>query len=699
MNPVKELILYNLRDKNKFINFINETCNIDVLLKVEETEMRTKKKQNIDEIILSIEKNLRMNYKESIFKDIKLIDYIPKSVFRSLHSTTYHNVKTINGYHFDICKSALQKYIRRGLFNQALFFAAEMDMFRFIENGKSSWTNFYNRIRVIIFEDIGLASPSILFIADSILKKLSTAGGLTCPELMNLVYFMATSKHTRFYSHIGAWTRFLIAEASPGGVEIPQRSWLSNKIKFKFKKEELDCKTAGPYGVDLEDIINSIIFCLENKKKEMFYFLKKILDMEKLPAKRNNSTRPGFILFDLIYLFCTTKNEINTLKICIDWYKTMKNREQFLCVIHPFYIIFFRDILISRWTNPPEINSETRILLDTGYNRVLTGDRINDVDDYVIDMHTKQGRNAGKNSADFAIEGSFVAYDDFVFDDMNTIYIQEKLKQGRIRSEKETFYLKSRAQLNTGIAKQDVYFATEKSTGINVVVKGPYLTYNSAVKVFNIISILNLFEGVNVSQPTIKLLKSDMFETTPLGIRKQVGKNEERYFLISKDVFNQQEYPIVVKESKLWPPTNVVDYDKLFLNNDFGFGNIKSIPESAMFSFLLQFSARYVFEIGDFASRNFIRNKNNCYLLDAENINVSKTITFSRADKDILFEFYNKNREKHKSIMEKWLSPGQSFNDKWSICKDVLKIDDKNIEKFKKNIHDLIENFELILNL
>ena len=28
-----------------------------------------------------------------------------------------------------------------------------------------------------------------------------------------------------------------------------------------------------------------------------------------------------------------------------------------------------------------------------------------------------------------------------------------------------------------------------------------------------------------------------------------------------------------------------------------------------------------------------------------------------------------------------------------------LKIDDKNIEKFKKNIHDLIENFELNLHL
>ena len=300
MNPVKELILYNLRDKNKFINFINETCNIDVLLKVEETEMRTKKKINIDEIISSIiKKNLRMNYKQSIFKDIKLIDYIPQSVFRRLHSTTYHNVKTINGYDFDICKSALQKYIRRGLFNQALFFAAEMDMFRFIANGKSSWTNFYNRIRVTIFEDIGLASPSILFIADSILKKLSKTG-LTCPELMNLVYFMATSKHTRFYSHIGAWTRFRIAEADRrevGEIKILKSDLLSNKIKFIFKKEE----------IDLENIINSIIFCLENKKPEMFYFLKKILDLEKLPAKRNKNTRPGFILFDLISLFCSTQ--------------------------------------------------------------------------------------------------------------------------------------------------------------------------------------------------------------------------------------------------------------------------------------------------------------------------------------------------------------------------------------------------------
>ena len=42
MNPVKELILYNIRDNNKFINFINTTCKL--VLKVEETEMLT----NID---------------------------------------------------------------------------------------------------------------------------------------------------------------------------------------------------------------------------------------------------------------------------------------------------------------------------------------------------------------------------------------------------------------------------------------------------------------------------------------------------------------------------------------------------------------------------------------------------------------------------------------------------------------------------
>lgn len=360
MNPIKELILYNLRDKNKFINFINKTCNIDVLLKVEETEMRTKKKINIDGIILLIKKNLRMNYEKSVFNNITLIDNIPQSVFRSLHSTTYRKVKTINGYNFDICKSALQKYIRRGLFNQALFFAAEMDMFRFIDNGKSSWTNFYNRIRVTILEDIGLASPSILFIADSILKKLSTSKGVTCPELMDLVYFMATSKHTRFYSHIGAWTRFLIGEAgrsAVGEIKISKSDLLSNKIKFKFKKEEQIKLKIKEEEIDLENIINSIIFCLENKKTEMFYFLNKILDRNldlKLPAKRNNSTRPGFILFDLIKLFCTTKNEINTLEICINWYKKLKNKEQFLCVIHPFYIIFFQRDCKFKMDHPSE---------------------------------------------------------------------------------------------------------------------------------------------------------------------------------------------------------------------------------------------------------------------------------------------------------------------------------------------------------
>ena len=51
-----------------------------------------------------------------------------------------------------------------------------------------------------------------------------------------------------------------------------------------------------------------------------------------------------------------------------------------------------------------------------GYTRVLRGDREAAVDDYVIDMHTKKGRAKGKDRADFAIEGSFVAYDDFSFD-------------------------------------------------------------------------------------------------------------------------------------------------------------------------------------------------------------------------------------------------------------------------------------------
>lgn len=66
---------------------------------------------------------------------------------------------TENGYNFSECASALQKCIRRGLEEEAMFWAAEIE------------TKFHDylwkRLQVISVEDIGLADPqAVLYVAE-----------------------------------------------------------------------------------------------------------------------------------------------------------------------------------------------------------------------------------------------------------------------------------------------------------------------------------------------------------------------------------------------------------------------------------------------------------------------------------------------------------------------------------------------------
>ncbi len=67
-----------------------------------------------------------------------------------LACTTYRSVRTVSGYPFDVAKSALQKFIRRGDFDRAMIMAVECFSFRLIHDagggGGASYTNFINRL-------------------------------------------------------------------------------------------------------------------------------------------------------------------------------------------------------------------------------------------------------------------------------------------------------------------------------------------------------------------------------------------------------------------------------------------------------------------------------------------------------------------------------------------------------------------------
>src|SRR5438105_4050114 len=66
----------------------------------------------------------------------------------------FGQLKTLGGYFNSECTSAMQKCIRRGMEEQALFWATELDLAGY---GTYVW----KRLRIIASEDIGLADPSV----------------------------------------------------------------------------------------------------------------------------------------------------------------------------------------------------------------------------------------------------------------------------------------------------------------------------------------------------------------------------------------------------------------------------------------------------------------------------------------------------------------------------------------------------------
>lgn len=72
--------------------------------------------------------------------------------------TNYRNERSERGYNLSELISGLQKYIRRGMEDQALKCVQELYGFSWVEGGQRIWTNAIHRLQLIFLEDIGLGN-------------------------------------------------------------------------------------------------------------------------------------------------------------------------------------------------------------------------------------------------------------------------------------------------------------------------------------------------------------------------------------------------------------------------------------------------------------------------------------------------------------------------------------------------------------
>jgi len=570
----------------------------------------------------------------------------------------YRNVRSVNGFPFDILKSALQKYIRRGLVKKAQFFACELDMFRIyrIRTGnndpvlKSCITNFFNRLRIIYLEDIGLANPELLFYVNSKLEKVQNETSFS-RDLCDLIREMCFSLHTRFYSY----------------VKLDQRT-----------DEKVDEASLPEYITEFKNL-------LRTKSVQAWGVCRKILELPSVDKKIYGltSSRAGFLIFKILREFLPSELVSKTIQTCESWYRNLTCKESFLCCMHPILLYVYENSIPSSYvsTDRSSLKSYTNVVLEKPFR----------VNDYVMDKHTSNGRKNGMNDVNFAVEGSLVTLEYTNFPDFFNLkesYIQSKIKNSFIENlEKEDSILtfKARAQLVTSAFKQDTYFA-ETEEKEKVVVKGPFLEFNHHLSTVQ--SIFRLLEGVNTIPFTVKLLIPSGIKSA-LGMRNKFEDGQAGYFYIFKDIFDG-EYKTVSKSSKVWPETEVVDFEEFFKREDCSFGKPSSFMNSAnaLFSFLIQIAVRKVFALGDFAYRNFIRKGEKVWNIDVEKFNIGRELRFAKDEKEILRKTLRENMDMLRSVLENWRGTERV----WVLCENLYPDND-----FKKVLESFISEPESIL--
>jgi hypothetical protein len=135
---------------------------------------------------------------------------------------------------------------------------------------------------------------------------------------------------------------------------------------------------------DIRPLVNNFIWCMENKDISVYYWMHQILDIEKLKEKRPKSTRSGFLIFDIINKLKMVPDR-KTYNICVEWYKNMSMKEQFLCVVHPVMLYILSDYVPEYIPNPePEKYDDYN-----AYNRSLLNIPI-ELDTYIYDKHTNR---------------------------------------------------------------------------------------------------------------------------------------------------------------------------------------------------------------------------------------------------------------------------------------------------------------------
>lgn len=564
----------------------------------------------------------------------------------------FRHEKSLNGHSLTVLKSALQKYIRRGLTDKAIWVAGELLTFDLSDderNKKRIVTNIRHRLQIIFLEDIGDFGmwPKI----DSLIQQW------TPNSIHEAVSLMCMAKKARIGSHAKAVATLRTAtdvEVSSVLTEFPGIGELLSEFKQSYEviSEE---KWRGELRRHLRS---------QNGQAVMWAWL---ISQDAKKRRVGPVSKPVYQVFQQL-----RKVGLDVFSHLSDipekWYKDLSSlKENFLTWMIPLLAILN--------DHPYDMNADIKY---TSPETLFTNQEMNNptnsvtFDSFVYDMHT--GKKSSNSYKVFAKQGALVhpenktilcplwhkVYDlrkELADDAMKEIRKQKKKSTSKklvkrynrpssssfsrapppkkrkvvihgpeVKLETEEYEFMNRIQINTSSSKTDVYLAVETETGKVVVVKGP-LGPRSSV---DFASAVNEWKE-EIGLPFHTYLKEvkmipDRWDTIPLGVRNSIDRDIPQSFLVSGCLFeHRHRYPTKGHQSKIWPRTIVINWRTRQMTPyiwNIDYFDLLDDPNLKR-DYIYGLIARYITGVGDMADRNFLRVSGRLFSLDEETPSIS----------------------------------------------------------------------------
>ena len=609
-------------------------------------------------------------------------------------STTHHHQITWNGYPADVIKSGLQKYIRRGMIEKALYCAGECDLFKEAPNagqGEGIRTNFLHRLMVIFMEDVENMSlwPDMTHKMKEIFEERKKENRDKAKEerlISEVVIQLGASTKARMCSHIRA---VFNPKYKPIRGSYPLLHPLWDAIEQNEKEKTLgtlehNCKLYSKYVKEKNILAVYYGFQIEGSE-------------EKLKEKILRSFDPVWYLFQQLLNPMDPKQSAVVNKF-IEWNKEHMGKlgESFMCWLLP---LLYHLGVISQGELP---NVDfTAYPMNWDQNRA--GVKI-EMNEFVVDKHTAKGRRKGKGLLEFALHGSLVEnpalfvnplwkqfYEDGkrmddgvpILGELSAVaasvavapitasvaasnplkrkkpiagLIEEPLSgsiaqpiAGQMDDEKadtesRAYDFVVRTQLTTMGTKMDVYFAKDK-TGSLVVVKGPYQTRK---EIDILVSNTEWKKRYNLpyNKFVVRQLIPDRWpEGVPLGARNKINRNLPAFFLVFESYIDESQIRTKMRSSPLWSPTEVVDWEQIPFHFDY---KNRALSDQEMKDYVHALLFRYLLGISDYADRNFVLKDGRIISIDEDvenhEINLYKVLQKNKAE--FVYRWLTSNYEK-----------------------------------------------------